>query len=154
MIENNRFYWSILKTKSVTVSVQPRETTKGVVFRVKSLVDIGQGRQTVFLENLESPRAMARSPITASDELAVPFKMGNLDFVYTARKNPALREISGIISDLYKDAKLEKIVPEVLSPGDLLVFKQDGDSQGIKLVDTLRVVNDKNCVKGRYGHVV
>ncbi|MCL4679100.1 MAG: hypothetical protein KJ017_10985 [Alphaproteobacteria bacterium] len=142
MIENNRFYWSVLKTRSVTVSVRPREGIRGVAFSVNKIIDIGSGRQTVFLDHLEHPDQKAASARRSgvNNELAIPFKMGNLDFVYISRRTPAIRDISVLISELYKNAKIERIVPEVLCPGDILVFRQDEQEQKIKMVDALRVM--------------
>ena len=143
MIENNRFFWSILKTRSVTVSVRPRENILGVAFSVSKIIDIGNGRQTVFLDHLETPaqEATARRRPGANNELAIPFKMGNLDFVYISRRTPAVRDIGVLISELYKDAKIERIVPEVLSPGDILVFRHDQHENKVKMVDALRIIN-------------
>ena len=53
MIENNRYYWSHLKTKSVTVRVTPKKQMRGVVFRVSNMIDLGGGRQTVMLEHVD-----------------------------------------------------------------------------------------------------
>lgn len=142
MIENNRFYWSVLKTRSVTVSVQPREGIKGTAFVVNKIIDVGNGRQTVFLDHLDHPETKGAGPrpLSANNELAIPFKMGNLDFVYISRRTPAIRDIGILISELYKDAKIERVVPEVLCPGDILVFKQDQREQKIRMVDVLRVM--------------
>lgn len=152
MIENNRFYWSVLKTRTVTVSVQPRDSVKGVVFAVNKLIDIGDGRQTVFLDHVDAPQASHRRA-GANNELAIPFKMGNLDFVYISRRVPVVRDVSVLISELYKEAKVERIVPEVLSPGDLLVFRQGDDEAAIRMVDALRLVYPEQK-QSRSGHVL
>ncbi len=153
MIENNRFYWSILKTRTVTVSVQPRDGIRGVVFAVSKLVDIGDGRQTVFLNHVDTQQVAPRRN-SVNNELAIPFKMGNLDFVYISRRVPVIRDVSVLISELYKEAKVERIVPEVLSPGDLLVFRPAEEQQKIQMVDALRLIYPAQKHKAGSGHVL
>lgn len=142
MIKDNRYLWSVLKTRSVTVSVRPREGMRGAAFSVNKVVDVGNGRQTVFLDHLEHPeeKTLPHRRPSANNELAIPFKMGNLDFVYISRRVPAVRDVGVLISELYKDAKIVRIVPDVVCPGDILVFRNDYQERTIKMVDALRVI--------------
>lgn len=146
MIENNRYYWANLKTRNVTVSVSPKKKKEGVVFRVSNMIDLGSGRQTVMLEHVDYPKSYycARG---GDGSIAVPFRMGTLDFVYTSSKRPAVRDVNSLLSVLYKDVSLEKIVPDVLTPGDLLVFKHDRVTQKIQMVEALRVVKENSYQK-------
>lgn len=153
MIENNRYYWSHLKTRNVTVRVAPKKKTKGIIFRVKNMVDLGQGRQTVMLEHVDYPKSYAlRTDI--NKDVPVPFRMGNFDFVYTSRRKPAMRNVHSLLSTLYKDTQVEKIVTDVLSPGDLLVFTQDKNTTQIKMVETLRVVKENSYQKSTAEHAI
>tara|TARA_R110002072_G_scaffold214459_1_gene371701 strand:- start:105 stop:566 length:462 start_codon:yes stop_codon:yes gene_type:complete len=148
MIKNNRYYWSHLKTANVTVRVVPKQKQEGVVFRVGNMIDLGNGRQTVMLDHVDFPNAYyAKTAKNAN--VAVPFCMGVLDFVYTSPRKPVLRDVHSLLSTLYKGDQVEKIVLDVLSPGDLLVFKHDADTQRIKLVDTLRVVKENTYMKSK-----
>jgi hypothetical protein len=138
MIKNNRYYWSHLKTSSVTVSVRPKKKETGVIFRVGSMVDIGVGRQVVMLEHLDYPTKYRIRK--KGGDVAIPFRMGDIDFIYTSLCKPELRNVNTLLSALYKKGEVEKIVPDVICPGDLLVFKQDKGSLKIKMVEALRVV--------------
>ena len=139
MIENNRYFWSHLKTNSVTVRVKPKKQVTGVVFRVGNMIDMGRGgRQTVMLEHVDYPDGFYTQ--STGGDVAIPFRMGTFDFVYTSLRKPEIRNINSLLSSLYKDGDVEKIVPDVMCPGDLLVFKQDRDSLKIKMVEALRVV--------------
>lgn len=140
MIKNNRYYWSHLKTRSVTVRVKPKEKTTGVIFRVGNMIDTGNGRQTMMLEHVDYPKTynIRKKP----SDVAIPFRMGSIDFVYTSLRKPEIRNVNSLLSALYKKDGVEKIVPDVLSPGDLLVFKQEKGSLKIKMVEALRVVDD------------
>lgn len=145
MIENNRYFWSHLKTKNATVRVNPREEATGMIFRVNNVLDLGFGRQTIFLDNVDYPdQSFSRKPKKAS---AVPMRMGDLDFVYASRQTPAIRNIRNLIASVFKGVNLEKIVVDVLAPGDLIVFRQDENTRKMKIVETLRVVKDQTYQK-------
>lgn len=146
MIENNRFYWSHLKTSSVTVRVAPKKKQKGIIFRVKNMIDLGCGRQTVMLEHVDYPKTFTKR-CTSQGDVPVPFRMGSFDFVYTSAMKPAMRNVQSLLSTLYKEEKVEKIVTDVLAPGDLLVFKQEKNGTSIKMVDALRVMKEYSCHK-------
>ena len=152
MIEDNRYYWSHLKTRNVTVRVKPKEKTIGLVFRVTNMIDIGDGRQTVILDHVDFPKSFHRR--RKAEELAIPFKMGNLDFVYTSKGNPSVHSVQSVIETIYKEAQVEKIVPEVLCPGDLLVFKQSGRSMKIKMIEALRVIKETQTKGSKAGNAL
>ncbi|MDH5721993.1 MAG: hypothetical protein OEY94_01560 [Alphaproteobacteria bacterium] len=144
MIKDNRYFWSHVKMHNVTVSVKPRKSTQGVVFRVVNMIDIGDGRQTVVLGALNG---VENRVAEGSDFPAVPFRMGSLDFVYTSRRVPSLCDYRHLITSTYPEARIEEIVPEVLAPGDLLVFRQKRGENSIKLAGAMRVV----CQNNQYG---
>lgn len=152
MIESNRYYWSHLKTKSITVRVTPRSSEQGLVFRVNNLIDVGNGKQTIILDHVDHPERVQRRPKNPS--LAIPLRMGAIDFVYTSRQNPCIQNVRQLLSLIYRGARIEKIVPEVLSPGDLIVFRQEGSSMKIKLVEVLRVVKENTYIRSRAEHAV
>ncbi|MCK5374789.1 MAG: hypothetical protein KAJ40_05850 [Alphaproteobacteria bacterium] len=138
MIENNRYFWSHLKTSSVTVRVRQKKKETGVIFRIGSMIDTGHGRQVVMLEHVDYPRIYHIR--NKGGDVAIPFRMGDIDFIYTSLHKPELRNVNTLLSALYKKGEVEKIVPEVICPGDLLVFRQDRGSSKIKMVEALRVV--------------
>ncbi len=147
MIEDSRYYWSHLKTKTVTVRVAQRKQNLGVVFRIGNMIDLGNKRQTVMLEHVEYPNSYHRR--NSNHNAAVPFSMGDLDFIYTSCAQPKVQDVNSLLASIYKDASVEKIVEDVLSPGDILVFKQDALSMKIKLVETLRIVKENTYIKAK-----
>jgi hypothetical protein len=152
MIENNRYYWSHLKTKTVTVRVSPKNEPLGIIYKVSSMIDVGRGRQTVVLEHFDAP-ANSRPVSRGGKALPVPLRMGSFDFVYTSRQVPAVRNIGFLTGALYNGAKIERIVPDVLCPGDLLVFKQGPDGK-LNMIDALRIVKESTYVQNKAGHAV
>ena len=154
MIKNNRYYWSRLKTKTVTISVAPKDRQLGVVFRVGNMIDLGNGRQTVILEHVDHPKTFHRRNKACGNGINVPFCMGNLDFIYTSAESPKVQNISNLISSIYKNEDVEKIISDVISPGDLLIFKHDSKTMTIKTMDTLRVVKANSYKKSKAKHVI
>lgn len=145
MIENNRYFWSHLKTSSATVRVNPKAELTGLVFRVNNIVDLGMGRQTIFLDHIDYPDAHINPRVKKA--AAVPMRMGDLDFVYASRKTPVIRNVRNLIASLFKDTRLEKIVVDVISPGDLIVFRQDENTSRMRIVETLRIVKENTYTK-------
>jgi len=152
MIEDNRYYWSHLKTRNVTVRVNATAPEQGMVFRVNNIIDIGNGRQTVVLDHVDHPETTYRRP--KSKGISIPLKMGGLDFVYTSRQNPCIQNVRQLLSSLHKGARIEKIVPDVISPGDIMVFRPEGHGMKISIVDTLRIVKEKTYIRNRVEHAV
>lgn len=144
MIENNRYIWTHLKTRNVTVSVRPKRKERGIVFRIGNMIDVGKGSQTIMLEPLSitpPPRLNCRHD---NENIPVPFRMGRLNFLYASRVKPTEQNVYHLLSALYNDSKVERIVPDVLSPGDLLVFARKQNvgaaEQQIHMIDALRPV--------------
>ncbi|MCD8525613.1 MAG: hypothetical protein LRY62_00075 [Alphaproteobacteria bacterium] len=52
-----------------------------------------------------------------------------------------------VLADFYKTSKVEHIAPEVLQPGDFIVFKRGQRGQGGQILETLRVINERTYRK-------
>ncbi|MGB4057896.1 MAG: hypothetical protein WBK77_07415 [Alphaproteobacteria bacterium] len=117
---DNRSFWSFLKTQTVTVSVKPRREEPCAVFRVRNMVDLGRGRQTAMLEGYlpeETGRKAGQKP-----RLSMPNKIGNLDVVYTTQTITPVSHVYQVISQILRQSSTDRIVPDVLAPGDFVVF--------------------------------
>lgn len=152
MIENNRYYWTHLKTRNVTVRVQPKDDPMGVVFQVKNMVDSGKGRQMVVLTHVDHLDQAFRRP--KQGDVAVPFKMGDLDFVYTSRQNPCMQNVAVLLGCLYQGQQVERIVLDVLSPGDILVFRRQKGETNMNIAEAFRVVRQDAYVRTVAGYAV
>ena len=141
-----------MKTKSVMVRVKPRDELSGVVFRVKSMVDVGAGRQTIVLDHVNGAPVLFDH--RRQESLCVPLRMGNLDFIYASGQSPCIQNVGMLLGALYKEARVERIVTDVLCPGDLLVFRQQKKTMKIKTVEALRIVKDVNLVLSKAGHAL
>ncbi len=117
---DNRSFWSVLKTQNVTVTVKRKHEEPCAVFRVTSLIDLGSGRQTAMLEGY-LPDHGDRKTIRKS-QLAMPRKIGNLDVVYTTKTITPVSRAYHVIGEILRSPCTAKIVPDVLAPGDFLVF--------------------------------
>lgn len=139
---DNRSFWSFLKTPNVTVSVRSRREEPCAVFRVKSMIDLG-GRQTALLEGYlpEEPRPKS----IKKTKLAIPRKIGNLDIVYTTKTITSVSHVYQVIGEILRNSCSDRIVPDVLAPGDYVVFTKREGSKGSLTIDALRVMTGKKA---------
>lgn len=145
---DNRSFWSFLKTQNVTVSVKRRVQEPCAVFRVRSVIDFGTGRQTAMLEGY-LPEEFGRKSIKKTP-LSMPRKIGNLDVIYTTQTISPVSHIYNVIGDILRRSCMDRIVPDVLAPGDFVVFtKRDGRANTF-IIDALRVMTNRNAGKALY----
>ncbi|MCB1531803.1 MAG: hypothetical protein KDJ35_02925 [Alphaproteobacteria bacterium] len=108
------------------------------VFRITNMIDLGSGRQTAILDNVA--KAAHDSLTFPKKSLAIPRKMANLDFVYTSKRLSAVSNAREAIRKSQGAAKIETITPDVIAPGDFLVFKDVWTKSKAVLSEVLRCV--------------
>ncbi len=123
-------------------------TSMRAAFKVLALIDPGRGgRRIAILGDMlelgeESPRHHA--------ELALPLKDANVNLVYTC--GPLMKNLHNALpenqrGDHVKDSReLAQIVPDVLTPGDVVMVKGSNGSKMNVVIEALRAVpsNKKN----------
>ncbi len=154
MIIDNRTMWSSLKTRTVTVSVQP-VYHPGYIFRVSRLVQMGmRGREMIFLSSFDDhlPHQEKETPSLFSNAmfsqtvrkhavaLSLPQRCDNFDFIYTGNNMTPVMDVHAAINSLQKCATVGSITPEVLAPGDFLVFKPKSCNRKARLAEALRLI--------------
>jgi len=163
MIVDNRSQWSSLKTRNVTVSVRPVPES-AYVFRVSRLVQMGpKGREMVFLSPLEIEDGlegdcdpsmfdglMNRGLTNKQDHkttLSMPQKCSNFDLIYTGASMTPVRDVHAALRSMGGKGKgpggkthLGDISPDVISPGDFVVFKPSRCNKKARLAQALRLV--------------
>ncbi len=107
------------------------------VFRVQNLIDLGFGRQTAILDNMAFPDQP--NVRVQKNDLAIPRRIANLDFVYTCKGVSTVANAQTAIRSMHTKAKLETIVTDVLAPGDFVVFEQPMKKQKATLAEALRI---------------
>ncbi len=114
-----------------------RASTGKAVFRVQNLIDLGAGCQTAILDNVSFPAVNAAA--VQKNDLAIPRRIANLNFVYTCKSFSTVTNAHAAIRNTHARAKLEEIVPEVLSPGDFIVFEQQARAEKATIAEALRL---------------
>ncbi len=146
---DNRSFWSFLKTDNVTVSVKRPHQEPCAVFRVKNLIDLGGGRQTAMVEGYLPLELGRKSP--KKSRLSMPRKIGNLDIVYTTKTITPLSHVYQVIGQILRSSQMDRIVPDVLAPGDFLVFTKKASRSSQKMsIEALRVMTGKPNGKAGY----
>lgn len=111
------------------------------VFRITNMIDLGFGRQTAILDNIA--KSADNAVINPKKNLAIPRKLANLDFVYTSKRLSAVSNARAAIKQSHGYRKIETITPDVIAPGDFLVFKDVWDKSKAVLSEALRTVPEK-----------
>lgn len=141
MIITNHNHFKTMRLAGIKVSVQPRAKTPYTILRVGGLIDTGNGQQTVILKNalpweweidIEKP--------ASKNGLSLPRRIGNLSCVYTGRKFGVVADVNDAIKAVTRGAKIAAIVPEVIAPGDFMIFRHDGPRLRTRFAGVLRAI--------------
>ncbi len=144
----NRILWSELKMTNVTVSVQPKPDLPAFVFRVMNIMELGRGKRTVMLGDIDAPLECVQ--MKYKNPLAMPERIGCTNLIYTNGCGFAIVNVPKAIDaycKFYRHASdeliVEKIVPDVLRPGDFLSFKKLRESDTKHTIETFRAIDMK-----------
>lgn len=118
--------------------MQPDFGALQAVFRITNMIDLGFGRQTAILDDIS--RSADNALAISKKRLAIPNKLDNLDFVYTSKRLSAVSNARAAIKKSQGYKKIETITPDVVAPGDFLVFKDVWNKSKAVLSETLRIV--------------
>ena len=142
----NRILWSELKMKNLTVRVEPKKDLPSFVFRVVNILELGRGKRTVVLGDIDVPMHYVQAGY--KNPLAMPARIGCTDLMYTNGSGLAITNVPKAIEaycQFYrragKDLIVEKVVPDVLRPGDFLSFKKLRESDTKHTIETYRAID-------------
>ncbi len=82
--------------------------------------------------------------------LAIPNKIGNLNIVYTTKTITPLSHVYQVIGEILRRSCGDRIVPDVLAPGDFLVFTKKPRSGTELSFEALRVTTGTRTAKAAY----
>lgn len=149
-----RILWSHLKTPGVTVSVQRTPKPQMYLYKVVNMVDMGRAGRTAIMHPFNTNDGFEAVPMDKEGHkktrLSVPHRVGNLQFLYASKERARIMDMNYVMNCALNGAALEKIVLDVLSPGDLLAVRPKKSGEGIESLDALRIVNaNKKQKRGR-----
>ena len=131
-----------MKLAGVTVSVRPKPKTPYSVLKVSGLIDTGNQQQTVILQNAlpNEWEIDIEKPIKSSKGLSLPRRIANLNCIYTGRSFGVIPDVSDALRAVTHDARLAAVVPEVIAPGDFMIFKHEGPRMRIRFAGIVRAL--------------
>ena len=135
-----------MRLAGVTVSVQPKPRTPYSVLKVSGLIDTGNGQQTVILQNALPSEweieldALSSSRAKSSKGLSLPRRIANLNCVYTGRSFGVVADVTDAVRAVSRNDNLAAVVPEVIAPGDYMIFRHEGPRFRIRFAGILRAV--------------
>jgi hypothetical protein len=107
-------------------------------FRIKSVIDLGGRGRTAVLDNLKNLADKTVS-ITRND-LEIPHQLGSLNLVYACKDVSMFSDARSSLVGKRQKRRMEPIAPDVLAPGDFLVFRQVWQSSKSVFSEALRPV--------------
>mgnify|MGYP000445180758 CR=1 FL=1 len=139
-----RPYANILDQKTsvkntITLADPSLEKTQAV-FRVTNMIDLGMGRQTAILDNIS--RSAHKALTLKKAGFSVPDKLAHLDFVHTGKSVATVSNARAEIQARHGNVGLESIIPDVIVPGDFLVFKGLWNKSKTIFSEALRLTPD------------
>ncbi|MCB9982491.1 MAG: hypothetical protein H6861_02280 [Rhodospirillales bacterium] len=142
MLGSNNLNWKAVRLAGVTLSVQPKPRTPYSVLKVAGLVDTGNGQQTVILQNAlpNEWEIDLENQAKSSKGLALPRRIANLNCIYTGKSFGVIADVTDAVRAVTRNAKLAAIVPEVVAPGDFMIFKHEGPRFRMRFAGMLRAV--------------
>ncbi len=142
MLGSNKLNWRTMRLAGVTVSVQPKPRTPYSVLKVSGLVDTGNGQQTVILQNgLPNEWEIDLENKTKSSKgLSLPRRIANLNCIYTGQSFGVVADVTDAVRAASGNARLAAIVPEVIAPGDYMIFKHVGPRFRIRFAGIVRTI--------------
>lgn len=143
---NNRTLWSSLKVRGSTVSVTRAPRSPYTVLKIASLIDTGRSAQTMVLENAfpglieEDPELIKVAESIQSSRMAIPPKIANLNCVFTGRRPRLVHNVQQALKEKAGHAKLIPVIPEIVAPGDYVIFRHLPNRACFKLAGMMRAV--------------
>lgn len=144
---NNRTLWSSLKVKGTTVSVSRAPRSPYTVLKVASLIDTGRTTQTVVLENAfpgmveEEPGLIKIAQELSHSKMAIPPRIANLNCVFTGRRPRLVTNVQLALKEKAGKSKLIPVIPEIVAPGDYVIFRHLPNRACFKLAGMMRAVS-------------
>ncbi len=120
------------------VAASKTPVIREAAFKVMNMVDLGFGRRTLVLDKVTHK---ATNPqFIANKDIDIPTRLGCLDVVCTTKGLSVFSNARNSLDKLGGHCKLEKIIPEVLAPGDYVVFKDERRAPRAKFSEALRMI--------------
>ncbi|NCT41663.1 MAG: hypothetical protein GW778_08395 [Alphaproteobacteria bacterium] len=149
---NNRTLWSSLKVRGTTVSVSRAPRSPYTVLKVASLIDTGRNSQTIVLENAfpgmreEDPALIKIAQDISQSRMAIPPRIANLNCVFTGRRPRLVHNAQLALKEQAGKQKLIPVIPEIVAPGDYVIFRHLPNRACFKLAGMMRSVSPAKMI--------
>lgn len=137
--------WRSRKVGHVTVSVSPKPKSPYTVLRVETMIDTGRGKPQMVLGNAfpEYWQIDLDEPLNGKNHQPLPCRIGGINCVYTGRAFGVVTDVTDALYALTGNAKLAAITPDVMAPGDFVIFKHAAPDYKIRLAGVVRAVKSR-----------
>lgn len=135
-------HWRSRKVGHITVSVNPKPRTPYTVLQVTAMVDTGTGSSQMVLKNALPGEweIDLQKPGHGKKRMDLPCRIHGMNCVYTGRSFGVITDVTDALRAVTGNAKLAAIVPDVIMPGDFVVFKHVGEDYKIRFAGVVRAI--------------
>lgn len=132
----------VLETSAETLvnGVSRLQSEHYAALKVRNLIDIGVGNRTIILDSAQKKNREATEDM---ENWQIPQRLENLNLVCTSPQISIASSIHKAIRRA-RDTDFKKIVPEVLIPGDYVIFKKPAAGQKVEFNTALRIGSSRN----------
>lgn len=118
-------------------SFNPLHAERFTAFQVKNIVDLGMARKTLILDGVLDKENTGN--LHSTKDLEVPARIRDLNLVYTSKQISLAGDAHQSIQKA-QSYEIRDIVPEVLTPGDYIVFRKPVEQTKAEFSTALRSV--------------
>ena len=141
--------WHTRRVGYLKVSMRPKQRTPYTILRVDQLIDIGRGQPMVILKNAlpDFFEVDLCTPEGAKIRVDLPQYASGLNCVYTGGGFGVITDVVETLQAVVGRAKLAAIVPDVIRPGDFMLYRHN--KNGMRFAGVLRAVPEKKIRDSR-----
>lgn len=134
-------HWHHRQVGGMKVSVRPKPKTPYTILHVESVIDTGRGRRKVLLKNAlpDFLEVDLKVPKEKEHKVRLPRYIDDLDLVYLDRGFGVVANVTESLQAIVPRAKLAAVVPEVIRPGDFMLYRHG--REGMRYAGVIRAVS-------------
>ncbi len=138
-------HWNSRKVGQVTVSVNPKPKTPYTILRVETMIDTGVGTPQMVLNNAlpDEWQIDIERPLNGKKHMPLPCRIAGINCMYTGRTFGVITDVAESLCAVTRNARLAAVTPDVIAPGDFVIFKHSGPDYKIRFAGVIRAIKQR-----------
>jgi len=127
-----------LAATMISKGLTPLRPENYAALKVRNLIDVGARNRTIILESTHQKATQVQN----MEDWNIPHHVGNLNLVCTSKQISIASSIHKAVRKA-KEMDFRKIIPDVLIPGDYVIFKKPACEDKIEFNTALRIISPR-----------